>query len=93
MPAGADRRQFPGEKSPGLIEAAMDAPSAARSRAFPGEKSPGLIEARERGPVTGDMGAGFPGEKSPGLIEANRFGSENDRSVRQVSGGEIPRPH
>ncbi len=38
---------FPGEKSPGLIEAVRGcACSRGGPRRFPGEKSPGLIEAR-----------------------------------------------
>ena len=37
--------RFPGEKSPGLIEARPSRPSRERTWRFPGEKSPGLIEA------------------------------------------------
>ena len=43
-----DAAAFPGEKSPGLIEAMvrplMEIPSRSM---FPGEKSPGLIEATD----------------------------------------------
>ena len=36
---------FPGEKSPGLIEARSSLVARPRLVEFPGEKSPGLIEA------------------------------------------------
>ena len=36
---------FPGEKSPGLIEAPCGTIGSEHIRRFPGEKSPGLIEA------------------------------------------------
>ena len=40
---------FPGEKSPGLIEAvSWLPPRVAPGPTFPGEKSPGLIEALNR---------------------------------------------
>ena len=39
-------RAFPGEKSPGLIEASCSTGhSRGQGPTFPGEKSPGLIEA------------------------------------------------
>ena len=65
-------RRFPGEKSPGLIEARKRASAAVTVRrlAFPGEKSPGLIEAIPVGGYLKEVDDEFPGEKSPGLIEA-----------------------
>ena len=86
---------FPGEKSPGLIEARFRSTSAGGSRlvTFPGEKSPGLIEAAASWKTRAPVPAAFPGEKSPGLIEApGAAGPAAPWRVR-VSGGEIPRPH
>ena len=41
-------RPFPGEKSPGLIEASCGSvPGCTIASTFPGEKSPGLIEAED----------------------------------------------
>ena len=61
---------FPGEKSPGLIEARRYSTHSDGRSPFPGEKSPGLIEARPGGYCVWKNVTPFPGEKSPGLIEA-----------------------
>ena len=65
------RSEFPGEKSPGLIEAPPTLCwPLSRLLPFPGEKSPGLIEASVTVRPYCLHLSWFPGEKSPGLIEA-----------------------
>ena len=61
---------FPGEKSPGLIEA----PGAGRTARLPaasfrGRNPPASLKPAADRAVHGVV-EGFPGEKSPGLIEA-----------------------
>ena len=74
---------FPGEKSPGLIEAQLRPDHKTGIGQFPGEKSPGLIEATMDCMYRriANM-AMFPGEKSPGLIEARNQVTLHSQSQR-----------
>ena len=63
---------FPGEKSPGLIEAMSDPLTLIEGfyREFPGEKSPGLIEAYQLDSSgTAWRGAGFRGRNPPASLK------------------------
>ena len=108
---------FPGEKSPGLIEALSPGRDLPRRTCFRGRNPPAslklqVILAADRGRLAGrfrgrnppaslkldpirhlaQQQPEFPGEKSPGLIEASSP-SRPVPAARDVSGGEIPRPH
>ena len=99
MAVNQARRQlaeFPGEKSPGLIEAvAKRRPVLGRRRTdeFPGENPPASLKLMPFRQNICVVFESFPGEKSPGLIEAEMHGSVETPSLADVSGGEIPRPH
>ena len=89
---GAGSPSFPGEKSPGLIEARRRRHrSARRSASFPGEKSPGLIEAAAAyGRIPGDRR--FRGRNPPASLKLGDRAA-GAAGAADVSGGEIPRPH
>ena len=75
---------FPGEKSPGLIEAVI-APFSCSSPhwMFPGEKSPGLIEARPRDSDGSRPGTSFRGRNPPASLK------HVDVSVRSLGCGHL----
>ena len=85
---------FPGEKSPGLIEAGLPVEvTMSNILAFPGEKSPGLIEAG----ACCWIGSGwchvcFRGRNPPASLKHSRV-TVCITYESSVSGGEIPRPH
>ena len=84
---------FPGEKSPGLIEARAARSRCWRSgRCFRGRNPPASLKRLAMVEVAGRRRVLFPGEKSPGLIEA-LLREAGPAGERGVSGGEIPRPH
>ena len=83
--------KFPGEKSPGLIEALLRTKRKGPCRRlFPGEKSPGLIEAGAACRPRRDAGR-FRGRNPPASLKP--VGGIVLLGGSRVSGGEIPRPH